>query len=312
MRQQIFYLFLVLLLSASCGNKTVANSNSDGFSGILSPDIPDKITFAGETVTFDRYDLRERLDRELINFCYMHSNTLLTMKRANRYLPEIEKILEEEGIPDDFKYLMIIESNANQLALSAAGAAGLWQFMESTAQEYGLEINQWVDERYNITLATHAACKYLRKSYEINNSWLTAAASYNAGKNKIEKELAEQLAENVLDLYLNSETSRYIFRIIAAKIIFDNPVKYGFQINTNQLYPPFEYETKIVSTSIENLPEWAEENSITYAQLKELNPWLRKKELTNKTGKKYEIRIPEKKSMFYNIDDIVNNLPCKL
>lgn len=312
MKKTLIYLFTTLLLMTSCSNKTSGNNDSDNFANINAPEIPDKIDIFNETIKFDRYDLRERLDREIINFCYMHSNTLLIMKRANRYLPEIEKILKEEGIPDDFKYLMIIESNANQLAYSATGAAGLWQFMETTAKEYGLEVNQYVDVRYNIELSTRAACRYLKKAYQINNSWLTAAASYNVGQNKIKKELEEQLADNVLDLYLNSETSRYIFRIVAAKIILDNPKEYGFIISKKQLYPPLDYEIKRVDTSIENLPLWAKENGINYAQLKELNPWLRKKELINKNGKEYEIRIPKKKSIFYNTDNTDNNLPCRL
>ena len=192
-------------------------------SPIVSPEIPQSIEFADTTIEFNRSDLRERIDRELISFSYMHTTSLLIMKRANRWLPEIESILKSEGIPDDFKYLMLIESNCDPLAQSYVGAGGLWQFMPATAKEFSLEVNSSIDERYNVELATHAACKYLRSAYRRFGNWFSVAASYNAGQGRIDSELNKQHADCALDLHLVSETSRYVFRILAAKIILENP-----------------------------------------------------------------------------------------
>lgn len=308
MKTNILVLISLLIMS-SC---RADNPDSRAFSQIISPEIPESVTFAGQTVFFNRYDIRERIDRELINFCYMHSNTLLILKRANRYLPEIEHILKEENIPDDFKYLMIIESNANPLSRSGIGASGLWQFMETTAREYGLEVNSNIDERYNTAKATHAACRYLHNAKNRCGSWFAAAASYNAGQTAIERQLGIQCTEDALDLYLNSETSRYMFRIMAAKIILSNPEDYGFHIRTDQLYPPFGYKTVTVTVPIDDLAAWAKTQGITYAQLRDANPWLRTNQLPNKTGRKYEIRIPTQESIYYDPLDTRCNLPfCK-
>lgn len=309
MMKKYLIAILSLLMLPACRAERAASTTDSEYAPIVSPEIPEEIVFADKTVTFDRYDLRERIDRELINFCYMHSNTLLTIKRANRYLPEIEQILKEEGIPDDFKYLMIIESNANPRARSGVGAAGLWQFMEGTAREYGLEISPGIDERYNIPKATRAACRYLRNAYTSCGCWFAAAASYNAGQAAIEKQLAMQHADNALDLYLNAETSRYMFRIMAAKLIFANPAAYGFAIGADRLYPPFKYTTIEVNYQIDDLAEWAGKHGVTYAQLRDANPWMQNNKLPNKSGRKYEIRILTPESIHYNPLDTRCNLP---
>ncbi len=270
-----------------------------GYMFVTETDIPEKVIFADETIDFRRYDMRERLDREILNFCNMHTNTTLIIKRANRYLPEIEQILKKEGMPDDLKYLMLIESNCNPLARSCVGAVGLWQFMEGTAREFGLTVNKYVDERYDIRKSTIAACKYLKKAYAKYGNWTATVASYNAGQNKISAELRKQKVEHATDLYLNSETSRYIFRILAAKIIFENQTKYGYNISTKALYPPMIYKEVVVDTTITNLTDWARNQGITYAILRDANPWLRANELPC-DGKKYTIRIPDKKWIYYD------------
>lgn len=310
MKLILFFAVVLLQPLTACSAQGVLPEDAGiGHAQVIVPEIPESVPFADETVVFDRYDLRERIDRELVSFCYMHSTTLLIMKRANRYLPEVEKILEEEGIPDDFKYLMIIESNANPLSVSGVGAAGLWQFMESTAKEYGLEVSPSVDERYNVEKATRAACRYLRDAYSKTGSWFAAAASYNAGQARIAGQLQAQGVESALDLYLTGETSRYMFRIMAAKVILGNPVAYGFFVRNDQLYPPFEYKTVTVSTPIADLPKWAKEHGVTYKQLRDANPWLRKQELINKSGKRYEIRILSKKSIYPDVGSTRCNLP---
>lgn len=267
---------------------------------VTSPVVPQQVMFAGEVVDLTRYDRRERLDRELTSFTYTHSTTMLLIKRANRFFPEIEPVLKENGIPDDFKYLMVIESNLNTLARSPAGAAGLWQFMQATGREHGLEVNDNIDERYNVVKATRAACKYLKEAYALYGNWMTVAASYNAGKGRISGELRKQLAENAMDLWLVEETSRYMFRLMAAKMVFQNPRQYGYLLKREQLYPPIPYNEVVVKTQIDNLAEYARQKGITFAQLKDANPWLRSTFLQNKTGKAYILHIPKKEGLHYN------------
>ncbi len=267
---------------------------------VVSPTVPEAVQFAGQRVDLTRYDHRERMDRELNAFTYMHSTTTLLIKRANRFFPVIEPILQANGIPDDFKYLMVIESNINTLARSSAGAAGLWQFMQATGRENGLEVNANIDERYNIIKATRAACKYLKEAYAQYGDWVTVAASYNAGKGRISGEMRKQLAENAMDLWLVEETSRYMFRIFACKMVFQNPQQYGFMLKREQLYPPIPYDEVTVTTGIPSLAEFAKQKGITYAQLKDANPWLRETSLENKSGRTYLLHIPQRSGLYYD------------
>lgn len=266
-----------------------------------SVSVPSKVEFAGETIELDRYDMHERYDREINSFTYLHSNTLLLIKRANRYFPIIEPILKENGIPDDFKYLAVIESSLNHRAVSPAGAVGMWQFMPKTGESYGLEVGSEVDERYSIEKATHAACKYLKNAYAKYGSWASTALSYNAGMQRISGELNKQLAKEGLDLWLVDETTRYYFRMLAIKQIFEHPYRYGFILKANQLYKPIEFEKVKVVESIPDLATFAQEKGITYAQLKDFNPWLRDRKLTisAKSQKSYTLLIPRKESLYY-------------
>ena len=267
---------------------------------VTSPSVPDKITFAGQAIDLLRYDHRERMDRELMSFTYMHSTTMLMVKRANRYFPVIEPILKANGLPDDFKYLAVIESNLNPLAKSPAGAAGLWQFMPATGRELGLEVNDNVDERYHIEKATVAACKYFKQAYAKYGDWMAVSAAYNAGQGRISSQLEKQLASHAMDLWLVEETSRYMFRLLAAKEIFNNPQRYGFLLKREHLYPPIPYKEVTVNTSIDDLNDYAKSQGITYAQLRNANPWLRDTSLKNKTGKTYILYIPTQEGMYYN------------
>ena len=257
------------------------------------PRVPEKVVFAGQTVRFDREDLYERMDRELIAFTYMHSSSLLMLKKSGRIFTQVVPILRREGVPEDLKYLMAIESNLNPKALSSAGAAGLWQFTKATAREYGLEVTSEVDERYNIEKATKAACDYLKKAFAKYGDWMTVAASYNGGQNGITRKLSSQRQSSALDLWLVEETSRYMFRVLAAKMFFENPSDFGFSISPREMYPYYPPE-KIVEISgpIESLVDFAEENGVSYAQLKGANLWLRDSKLVNKAGKTYDIIIP--------------------
>lgn len=273
---------------------------SDVPSMTTSPEVPDRVDFAGQTVDLSRYDRYERMDREQIAFTYMHSTTLLMLKRANRYFPIVEPILKANNIPDDFKYLMVIESNLNTLARSSAGAAGLWQFMQTTGREHGLEVNSNIDERYNIVKATNAACKYLRNSYARYGDWITVAAAYNAGNGRISGELNKQLVDNAMDLWLVEETSRYMFRILAAKQVFENPKRFGFLLKEEQLYPALPYTEVSVTTGIDDLAQFAKQYGLTYAQLKDANPWLRDRNLENKSGRTYVLTIPQADGLYYN------------
>ena len=267
---------------------------------VTSPSVPDKITFAGQEIDLTRYDHRERMDREQMSFTYMHSTTMLLIKRANRYFPIIEPILKANGIPDDFKYLMVIESNLNSIARSPAGAAGLWQFMPTTGREFGLEVNENVDERYHIEKATVAACKYFKQAYAKYGDWIAVSAAYNAGQARISSQLEKQLANHAMDLWLVEETSRYMFRLLAAKEIFSNPQRYGFLLKREHLYPPIPYKEVTVSTPINDLSEYAKKQGITYAQLRDANPWLREMSLKNRSGKSYVLHIPTQEGMHYD------------
>ena len=258
------------------------------------PRVPDYIVFAGDTVRFDRADLRERMDRELIAFCYSHTNSTLMIKRANRYFPQIEPLLKASGVPDDLKYLMVIESNVDPKAVSAAGAAGLWQFMKETGRGYGLRIDTEVDERYNIEKATLAACKYLKEAYAKYKDWMTVAASYNAGQGGISKRLMDQRRKTALDLWLVEETSRYMFRILAAKLYFSNPAAFGFTFAREDLYPYIPPREEVeVSGPINDLVEFAEKYGVSYFDLKQANLWLRDSKLVNKDRRTYYIAIPD-------------------
>ena len=266
----------------------------------LSPDVPSSVPFCGKLIDITRYDMREAYDRELSSFTYFHSTTMLLIKRANRYFPVIEPILKANGIPDDFKYLMVIESNLNSIARSPAGAAGLWQFMPTTGREFGLEVNENVDERYHIEKATVAACKYFKQAYAKYGDWIAVSAAYNAGQARISSQLEKQLASHAMDLWLVEETSRYMFRLLAAKEIFSNPQRYGFLLKREHLYPPIPYKEVTVSTPINDLSEYAKKQGITYAQLRDANPWLREMSLKNRSGKSYVLHIPTQEGMHYD------------
>ena len=275
---------------------------------IASPTIPLQITFCDEQVDLSRYNMYEGFDRELSSFTYLHSTTMLLLKRANRYFPIIEPILKANGIPDDFKYLAVIESNLEPRAVSSARAVGLWQFMEGTAKDYKLTITATVDERYNIHRSTEAACKYLKDAYARYGDWITVAASYNAGMGRITTELNRQQAESALDLWVVEETSRYVYRIFAIKQIFENPYKYGFVIQAKDLYKPMECNEVTVSRSIPNLATFAKENNITYADLKRFNIWLKDTKL-DVEGKSYTILIPRENELYYNTPNQVVHDP---
>lgn len=267
---------------------------------VTSLSVPEQVVFDGKIIDLTRYDRRERMDRELSSFTFMHSTTMLLIKRANRYFPIVEPILKANGIPDDFKYLMVIESSLNHIARSPAGAAGLWQFMPATGREFGLEVNSNVDERYHIEKATVAACKYFKQAYAKYGDWMAVSAAYNAGQARISSQLSKQLASHAMDLWLVEETSRYMFRLLAVKEVFSHPQRYGFLLKKEQLYPVIPHTEITVNSPIDNLYEFAKEQGITYAQLRDANPWLREMSLKNKTGKKYVIHIPTREGMYYN------------
>jgi membrane-bound lytic murein transglycosylase D len=254
--------------------------------------ISGEVTFAGELVPLNDYDVRERFDRELLVNTFWQSNTIINFKLANKYFETIDKILKEEGVPLDFRYLAVAESGLRDIS-SPAGASGIWQIMPATGTEYGLTVNSEVDERYHLEKSTRVACKYLKGAYEKLGSWSLAAASYNAGMGKIQQRLKEQQVDNFYDLYLNTETARYLYRILAYKMVFENPEKFGLYLEKEDLYEPIEYETVKIGGTIDDLAAFAKANNTTYKMLKITNPWLRDKMLTVKGDQVYEIKIPK-------------------
>jgi hypothetical protein len=255
--------------------------------------LPEKMDFAGEPVPLNNPDIRERMDRELLVNTYWQSNGLLLFKRANKYFPQIEPLLKKYGLPDDFKYLAVAESGLEYTS-SPAGASGIWHFMKGTGLEYGLEINDYVDERYNLEKATMVAAEYLKAAKSKFGSWTMAAAAYNAGSGGMNKQINRQKETSYYDLLLNDETSRYVFRILALKEIMTHPQQYGFNFREKDLYtniPTFKVK---VNTPIDDWAEWVKPYGINYKILKLHNPWLRDTFLKNSSGKEYFIEIPEK------------------
>jgi hypothetical protein len=258
---------------------------------IKSPDMNKVYEFAGEILP-SNFDIKERLDRELLVNAYWHSSTVLYLKNASKYFPIIEPILAEHGIPEDFKYLCVIESNLRN-ETSSAGAKGIWQFMKPTGTGYGLEVNNEVDERYHLEKATHAACKYILDDKKRFGTWINAAAAYNVGGTRLARNMRAQKTDSYFDLNLNSETMRYVFRIVAVKEILSQPENFGFYVEELKKYNPLlDYKTVEVTGSIESLGDFAKKHNTTYRMLKVFNPWLIDSHLTNKYGKTYEIKIP--------------------
>ena len=258
---------------------------------IHPPVFPKQADFCGEEVPLQLPDIRERFDKELIINTYLQGSSLLNMKQTMRWFPVIESILRKNNMPDDFKYLCMAES-ALQQAVSRAGAAGFWQFMPETGKLYGLEINDEIDERYNVEAATEAACVYLKKSKDELGSWTLAAAGYNCGTNGCSKFMENQHQKNYYDLLLPEETMRYVFRILAIKEIYSHPKRYGFDLEASDYYPAYQYKTITTSESINDLAQFAIDNGSNYKLLKMMNPWLRKPFLKNLKHKSYEIKIP--------------------
>ena len=258
------------------------------------PAVPRMIVFAGDTVRLTRPDIRERLDRELIAFTYSHSTSLLMLKRSRRIFEQIVPILQLHGIPEDLKYLMAIESNLDPRALSPAGAAGLWQFMKASGREYGLVIDEEVDERYNIEKATEAACAYLKTAYSKFGSWMNVAAGYNGGMAGLAKKLSDQKQDDAMDLWMVEETSRYMYRVLVAKMFFENPSSFGFTITTADYYPYLKVKERLtLAEGIPSLVDFAIAHGTSYKRLKEANLWLRDNKLVNKAQRTYTILIPE-------------------
>ena len=266
---------------------------------VYAPPIPDTLYFAGERVPLNLYYVREGLDRELVSNMYYQSSTLFIIKRAARVFPTIERILKEEGVPEDFKYLCVIESNLQNVT-SPAGAQGYWQFMKATGQKYGLEISDEIDMRNDLEASTHAACKFLKYLRGRLGSWTNAAAAYNCGENGLEKRLDNQQQTSYYELLLNRETQRYVYRILALKLIMQHPQDYGYYVRRCDTYPELPYEEVTLSGKDVDLVKFATEKGTSYKMLRTMNPWLTTDKLKNKADKTYKVRIPTKKGTEYN------------
>lgn len=256
------------------------------------PVVPAKLDFCGEEVPLDRWDIREKLDRELLVNAYLHGTQLLILKQTGRFFPLIEERLRANGVPEDFKYVCIAESSLQQNALSPVGAASFWQFMKDTGPAYGLEINDEVDERFNVLKATDAACKYFKVAYSKFGTWTAAAASYNCGQAGFTNQCDFQECKNYYDMIFPDETNRYVFRILALKYIISHPKAFGLMIEPEDEYKPLKSRTIEVDKTVDNLNDFAKANGTTYKMLKIYNPWLRAHKLTVRGGKKYEIQLP--------------------
>lgn len=295
--KQLFLVLLLTLTFTSClsGNKgisEVSNKLSDKVSNVVAPAIPIKLIFAGEKVPLENYDTRESLAEDLSVTMYMHSRTMNSMRNTKRYFAMIEPLLEQAQIPADFKYLAIAESNLNPEAYSYAKAAGLWQILATTGKEHGLEINSTVDERYNVEKSTAVAIKYLKRAKKRFGSWTMAAASYNVGMAGLARRAKSQQESNYYDIFLPTETMRYVFRILTFKIIDKNPTYYGFKLTEKDYFSVYDYE--IVNVTGRNI-DWtalAKKHNTNYKLLRELNPWIRNYSHPNSSNKTYKVKIP--------------------
>ncbi len=303
MRNSVKYFLSFLVAFASvaifASYKTTPSANPVGpvasERSLIIPfvDATDEYWFAGERIPTENFDVRERLERELIVNTYYHTSTILNLKKMTRYFPVIEPILKEYGVPDDFKYLAVAESSLSN-ATSPAGAKGFWQFMKGTAGDYGMEVNSEVDERYHLEKATRAACQYLKKYRERLGSWINTAAAYNMGPTGLQNEMAQQKFDNYFDLNLNEETGRYVFRIIAIREVLQNPEKFGYDIPAEEKYAPLnDFAVVSIDEPIASLGDFAKKYGTTYRLLKVYNPWLLSHKLSNTKRKTYEIKIPK-------------------
>jgi len=287
-----------LFTSYSGKNETTETENTEAANGlpqqIRAVQLADRsFDYAGEALPMSNFDVVERLDREILRNSYYHSNTILLLKRMKRYFPIIEPILAEQGVPDDLKFLSVIESDLTN-ARSPAGAKGFWQFLKGTAGDYGLQVNSEVDERYNLEKATVAACKYLKRYKEKFGSWTMAAAAYNMGPSGLQSEINRQKFDDYYKMNLNHETGRYVFRIVAIKEILSNPENYGFELGSEDKYNELpEFTVMSTNDPIPSLGEFAKKYGTTYRMIKLYNPWLTSYKLTNSARKTYKIKIPK-------------------
>jgi hypothetical protein len=276
----------------STNDGEVEPDNRDTYT-VYGVELPSRVTFAGEPVPMDLFDVMESLDRELLSNTYFHSQTIRLIKMAHRYFPQIEPVLKKNLVPDDFKYLAVAESGLLQ-AVSPAKAVGFWQLLKGTAQEYGLEVNAEVDERYHVARSTEAACQYLIESFRKYGNWTMTAASYNAGRRGMDEQIERQKKENYYDLLLNEETARYLYRVVAFKLIFEDPEAYGFTLSEKDLYHEIPSYTVTVDSAVVDFADFAAAFGTNYKILKYMNPWLRDKKLSNSSRNTYEIVLPEK------------------
>ncbi len=289
-----FFPFFLFSALTACSCSSHEQPDSVGTHLFTPVDLPQNLDFAGERVPMEYYDVRENLDRELLSTVYFHSQTIRYIKNMPRYFSVIVPILKANDIPEDFKYLCVAESGFDAKAVSPSKAVGLWQLMESTAKENGLEINAEIDERYHIEKSTEVACRMFKIAYQHFGSWSLVAAAYNGGTAGLDQKIAQQKAKSYYDLLFVEETSRYVFRILALKLVMENPEKYGFRIENKQMYPIIETSIVEVKGSVPDWASFAIEKGISYKTLKMFNPWLRETYLKNPIRKTYTLKIPEK------------------
>ncbi len=293
----IFAMILAMSLTGCHHSHYSKSAEANGsFSTIVLPSLPDELYFAGEDVPLQYIDVREALQRELLVTCYMHSRTMLTLLNTERYFNMIEPILEKYGIPEDFKYLCVAESGLNPEIVSPAGAAGLWQFMPHTAEEYGMMVGNQIDERYDVEKSTEAACKYLIEAYEQFGSWTLAAASYNVGRNGVQRRLNAQHTSCYYDTFLPQETMRYIYRILSLKLVCSNPQAYGFTIKPKYCFKPLD-GYRVVQVTGEHI-YWSDvaiHYGTNYKILRLFNPWIRAYEYNNPRNLTFDVKVPSKR-----------------
>ena len=287
-------LALSVVACAQTPSDTICSTVNSGFARVEVPPLPDKLDLAGEPVPMQNQDTRESLMREMLTTLYMHSRTMQTLLASKRYFAIIEPILAKYGVPNDFKYLCMAESGLNPEARSGAGAGGLWQLMPAYAKSAGLLVGDELDERYHIEKSTEAACRYLIDAKRRLGSWTLAAAAFNAGVAGVSRRLEKQGVESYYDLFLPNETLRYVFRVLSFKLLMSDPAAFGYQIDKKEYYPLLPaYEEVTIDDPEIDWAAFAREHGTHYKQIRQLNPWIRDYDYTNKAGRSFTVKIPK-------------------
>lgn len=292
-----FIYFILRTFIYSPTKNEISYTNNNFY--VLDLSIPADLDFCGEKIPSNNYEIRDDLEKEFFSSAYWKTNSMVLFRKAQKWFPYIEPILKQEGVPDDFKYLAVIESHLSNIT-SPAGASGFWQLLPASARNYGLEVNGYIDERYHVEKATRAACGHIKDAYAVFKNWTLSAAAYNRGIGGIQAALKRQKTDNYFDLLLNRETGSFVYRILAYKTLFSSPGHFGIKKKKWNYFSKIPFTVIKVDSTIESLSLFATQKGIDLHTLRGFNPWILHNSIPNPDKKVYEIRIPKNTSADYS------------